>query len=82
MNENTYVPFRTFLSVRQFADKHPAFPQGSLRNLIFLSESRETSKGTIEGNGLAMALVRIGRKLLIDEARFFQWIEEQQGGTK
>ena len=82
MTENTHVPFRTLLSVRQFADKHPAFPQGSLRNLIFLSESRKTSKGTIKGNGLVMALVRIGRKLLIDEARFFQWIEEQQGGTK
>ena len=82
MNENTHVPFRTLLSVRQFAEKHPAFPQGSLRNLIFLSESRKTSKGTIKGNGLVMALVRIGRKLLIDEAKFFQWIEEQQGGAK
>jgi len=70
------------LTVRQFSDKYPAFPQGSLRNLIFLAESRETSKGTIKGNGLEMALVRIGRKLLIDEARFFQWIEEQQGGAK
>ncbi len=70
------------LTVRQFSDKYPAFPQGSLRNLIFLAESRETSKGTIKGNGLVMALVRIGRKLLIDEAKFFQWVEEQQGGAK
>lgn len=71
---------RILLSVRQFADKHPAFPQGSLRNLIFLGESRKTSKGTIEGNGLDIALVRIGRKLLIDESKFFQWIDDQQGG--
>lgn len=70
------------LSVRQFSEKHPAFPQGSLRNLIFLAESRKTSKGEIKGNGLNVALVRIGRKLLIDEAKFFQWIEEQQGGKK
>lgn len=71
---------RTLLTVRQFADKHPAFPQGSLRNLIFLAEGRKTSKGLIKGNGLDVALVRIGRKLLIDEAKWFQWVDEQQGG--
>ena len=70
---------RTLHTVRQFADKFPPFPQGSLRNLIFLAETRKTSKGTINGNGLDVALVRIGRKLLIDEARFFQWVDEQQG---
>jgi hypothetical protein len=71
---------RTLLTVRQFSDKHPAFTQGALRNLIFLAESRKTSKGIIQGNGLDSALVRIGRKLLIDEAKFFQWIDEQQEG--
>ena len=71
---------RTLLTVRQFAEKHPAFQQGSLRNLIFLAESRNTSKGKIAGNGLDVALVRIGRKLLIDEAKFFNWIDAQQGG--
>lgn len=68
------------LTVRQMADKHPAFPQGSLRNLIFLAESRNTSKGKIAGNGLDVALVRVGRKVLIDEAKFFNWIDSQQGG--
>lgn len=70
--------FRTLLTVRQFSDKHSAFTQGSLRNLIFLAENRETSRGTIQGNGLKIALVRIGRKLLIDETKFFQWIDAQQ----
>ena len=70
---------RTLLTVRQFADKHPAFPQGSLRNLIFLAEIRHTSKGKIKGNGLDIAMVRLGRKLLIDESKFFQWVDEQQG---
>lgn len=70
---------RTLLTVRQFAEKHPAFQQGSLRNLIFLAESRHTSKGQIDGNGLSVALVRIGRKVLIDEAKFFRWIDAQQG---
>jgi hypothetical protein len=71
---------RALLTVRQFAERHPAFQQGSLRNLIFLAESRNTSKGTIAGNGLDVALVRIGRKVLIDEAKFFNWVDAQQGG--
>ena len=73
---------RALLTVRQFADKHPAFQQGSLRNLIFLAESRNTSKGKIAGNGLDVALVRIGRKVLIDEAKFFNWIDAQQGAQQ
>lgn len=68
------------LTVRQFAEKHPAFSQGSLRNLIFLADSRTSSKGRIPGNGLDVALVRVGRKVLIDEAKFFNWIDVQQGG--
>ncbi|WP_295624621.1 hypothetical protein [uncultured Nitrosomonas sp.] len=71
---------RTLLTVRQFSDKHHAFTQGAIRNLIFLAEDRKTSKGIIKGNGLNIALIRIGRKLLIDEVKFFQWIDEQQGG--
>jgi hypothetical protein len=71
---------RALLTIRQFSEKYPAFPQGSLRNLIFLAESRKTSKGIIAGNGLKIALVRIGRKVLIDETRFFEWIDQQQRG--
>lgn len=69
---------RALSTVRQFSEKFPAFSQGSLRNLIFLASHRNTSKGKIPSNGLEIALVRIGRKLLIDEAKFFEWIENQQ----
>jgi hypothetical protein len=65
----------SLFTVRQFAARHPAFPESSLRWLIFQSKQRETSKGTIPGNGLDTALVRIGKKLLIDETRFFEWVE-------
>ena len=68
---------RALSTVRQFSEKYPAFSQGSLRNLIYLSTERYSSKGKIPGNGLAIALVRIGRKLLIDESKFFKWIELQ-----
>lgn len=64
-------------TVKQHAEKHPAFTQGSLRSLIFNSTPRKTSKGEIPGNGLDVALIRIGRKVLINEARFFEWVEKQ-----
>lgn len=75
-------PSRVLSTVRQFSEKNPAFPQGSIRNLIFGAKSRKTSKGTIPGNGLDVALVRIGKKVLIDDARFFEWIDALQGGKR
>jgi len=72
---------RTLSTVRQFSEKYPAFSQGSLRNLIHLSTERYSSKGKIPGNGLDMALLRIGRKRLIDDVRFFEWVELQNQKT-
>ncbi len=60
---------RYLLTVPQFADAHPAFPISSLRWLLYQRK----------GNGLHKAVVRVGRRVLIDEARFFQWIAEQNG---
>ena len=66
-----------YLTVRQFSQRNPAFTEPSVRNLIFKSDPRESSLGTIPGNGLieAGAIVRIGRKVLISEKRFFAWVE-------
>lgn len=62
-----------YLTVEQFLKKYLAFTKGGLRSLIF-NESK---------NGLAKsgALVRIGRKILIDETKFFSWIESQNKGA-
>ncbi len=65
------------LTVRQFAEKHPCFSQASLRNLIFHGKPRKTSRGVIPGNGLEVALKRIGRKILICEEKFFEWVDQQ-----
>jgi hypothetical protein len=67
-------------TVEQFSNDNPAFTQSAIRNLIFKAESRHTSKGKIQGNGLieSGALKRLGRKVLIDEGKFYQWINEQQ----
>ena len=64
-------------TVAQFAERHPSFTEPSLRHLIFESKPRRSSKGQIEGNGLDRAIVRVGRKVLIDEAKFFDWLAAQ-----
>ncbi len=48
--------------------------------MIFKAEERYTAKGKLPGNGLleAGAIIRVGRKVLIDEARFFAWVDSIQ----
>lgn len=59
------------LTVKQFAQKHPAFSESSLRYHIFHEES----------NGLSPAIIRVGRKILIKESAFFSWVEGLQVKT-
>jgi hypothetical protein len=74
-------PRPVFLTVDQFSKRNPAFTPPALRNLIFKAVPRESSKGEIPGNGLieAGAILRVGRKVLIDEDRFFEWVRGQNG---
>lgn len=62
----------TLLTLRQFSERHPAFPEASLRWHIFKAEY----------NGLARhgAVKRIGRRVYLDEGAFFRWVESQQDG--
>lgn len=62
---------RNLSTVHQFSQKHPAFTVGSLRWQIFNSRT----------NGLDQAgvILRVGRKVLIDEDRFFVWLDRQSG---
>ena len=55
------------LTVSQFCAKHSFISQGGLRFQIFNADN----------NGLASfsAIVRMGRKVLIDESRYFEWVE-------
>ena len=70
---------RTLLTVPQFAEKHKAWTQASLRSMILNSEPRVSSRGEpVPGNGLGPAIFRVGRKVLIDEQAFFSWVVEQQ----
>ena len=56
----------TFLTVRQLSELNPVFSESSIRWYIFNSSK----------NGLddLNVIKRIGRKLLIDEGKFFEWI--------
>lgn len=58
---------RTLLTVKQLAEKHPAFPEGGIRWQLFNAAQ----------NGLAKsgAVIRVGRKVLIDESRYFDWLD-------
>lgn len=69
VNQTVWIYF----TVQQFAKRHPAFNTGGIRALIFNEHS----------NGLAKsgAIVRIGRKVLIDESKFFAWVESQNKGV-
>ena len=61
---------QNYLTVKQMAAKHPAFSEASLRYHIF-HESK---------NGIDKAIRRVGRKILINENLFFDWLESQAKG--
>jgi hypothetical protein len=76
----TALPMRmAYWTVEQFSERNPAFTTPALRNLIFKAETRQSSRGKIPGNGLieAGAIVRIGRRVLIEEFGFFEWVRRQ-----
>jgi hypothetical protein len=57
-------------TIKQFCQKYPAFTEGGIRDRIFYADS----------NGLKKfgAILRNGRRVLIDEEKFFQWLKENQ----
>lgn len=58
-----------FSTVKQFCENHQPFKTGGVRLLIF----NEATNGLKQSG----AIVRIGRKVLIDEVKFFAWVESQ-----
>lgn len=57
-----------FITVNQFARKHPWPTEAGLRWLIFNSKD----------NGFGKCIMRIGRRVLIDENAFFKWADEHR----
>jgi len=69
MNDKESTP--EFLTVRQFCEKEPAFTHGGMRFLLFNRGEELESAGVI---------VRFGTKILIDKAKFIEWL--RAGGAK
>ncbi len=59
----------TLLTVNQFCQQHPAFTPGGVRWLLFHREE----------NGLHRAVVKVGRRVLIDVDEFFRWLDQHNG---
>ena len=72
------MPVNKLFSPKQLAERNPAFSEPSIRAHIFKAKDRKTSIGTIPGNGLAPAIIKIGRKVLIDEVKFLEWVLQHQ----
>ena len=55
------------IPLTKWPDYHPWPPVGGLRHLVFHAES----------NGFNAVVRRAGRRVLIDEAAFFNWLSSQ-----
>ncbi len=72
---------RDLFTIEQFSERCPAWSQAALRSLVLNSRDRLNSRGErIPGNGLdeAGAIIRVGRRVLLSEGRFFSWIAAEQ----
>jgi len=70
MQHNTFHQATTkrLIPVPRWNDHHEWPPQGGLRHLIFYAKT----------NGFDRVIKRAGRRVLIDEQAFFDWLESQQ----
>ncbi len=66
-SEKTSQP-RRLIPITKWNSFHAWPPVGGLRHLVFYAKT----------NGFDSCLVRVGRRVLIDEARFFQWVDAQK----
>lgn len=58
---------RKLFSVSEWCETHVWPKEGGLRSLIFNEKS----------NGFSICIRRIGRKVYIDEDKFFEWVDKK-----
>ena len=61
-------PTRELLTIPALCERYPALRLGGVRWQLFNRHQ----------NGLDRAVVRVGRRLLIDVAEFERWLDEQR----
>ena len=64
------IPTR-LIPVTKWNDYHPWPPYGGIRHYIFNAED----------NGFTKCVRRVGRRVLIDERAFFEWVDEQNSSS-
>ncbi len=65
-------PKTRYIPLTEWPKYHSWPPIGGLRHLVFYAEE----------NGFDKAIRRAGRRVLIDEQAFFEWLDAQNGGQK
>lgn len=68
-NNSLDIPNTRYIPVPNWNKHHEWPPIGGLRNLIFNKEK----------NGFAKVVKKVGKRVLIDEAAFFEWVANQGG---
>jgi hypothetical protein len=72
MIQNNQLKTR-LLTVNQFVAEHSFASNGGIRFLLFNSKNNGMEKAGV--------IKRLGRRIIIDENKFFAWVESQnQGG--
>lgn len=72
---------RRLFTPKKFVERHSDHnTDSSFRDLMFHAKTRHSTKGEVPGNGMLdfRVIIRIGRKILIDEDAYFQWLDAQQ----
>ncbi len=78
-------PTRRLSTLKKFAERHSDFlTLPAVTNQVFKAQPRQSSRGEIAGNGMLDfgVIVRIGRKVLLDEDAYFRWLDAQQAGGR
>lgn len=70
-------PRRRLHTVSGFSRRHPAFTEASLRWIIHCAKPRHGAQSLIPPNGFERAIVYNGRRVLLDEDRFFECLDQQ-----
>jgi hypothetical protein len=68
MDSTIMEPKRKLIPLTVWPNIHSYPPLGQLRALVFNADK----------NGFNRCIRRIGKRILIDEAQFFSWVDEQK----
>lgn len=67
--EDAYKPLKRLIPIPDWKKRYDWPKESTIRYWIFHADE----------NGFNKAIVRVGRRILIDEEAFFQWIQNNQG---